>query len=174
VSILGSTRHEMIFTYAILPESIQLFLQTAMLIVGYGEEVSRGTLVKYWIGKLCPLSMSRTTYQSCTNLPVTETVLHAPLLILISLSDEARNSWGSGWGENGYVRVARLGGSKGHHGVCGIAHSPSVALGGMFTRDVEIEKFGDYMSAGRFYHDGSEPDRSLMARASYQIQSAMQ
>ncbi|KAL3784141.1 hypothetical protein ACHAW5_005650 [Stephanodiscus triporus] len=105
----------------------------AMLIVGYGEEVSRGAVLKYWI---------------------------------------ARNSWGSGWGENGYVRVARLGGAKGHHGVCGIAQSPSIALGGMFTRDVEIERFGNYQNTG-FLHDGSKPDRSMMARASYQIQSAM-
>ena len=108
------------------------------------------------------------------NLVVTEIIPHAPLNVLISLSVEARNSWGSGWGENGYVKVARLGGAKGHHGVCGIAHSPSVALGGTFTRDVEIERFGDYMSPGRFFHDGSKPDRTMMARASYQIHSALQ
>lgn len=69
--------------------------------------------------------------------------------------------------------MARLGGTKGHHGVCGIAQSPSIALGGMFTRDVEIERFGNYQTTG-FLHDGSKPDRSMMARASYQIQSAMQ
>lgn len=43
----------------------------------------------------------------------------------------ARNSWGKGWGENGYVRVKRGDGKKGSLGVCGIARSPSVALGGV-------------------------------------------
>ncbi len=38
----------------------------------------------------------------------------------------ARNSWGKGWGENGFVRVARRDGSNGLPGVCGIARSPSV------------------------------------------------
>jgi hypothetical protein len=73
--------------------------------------------------------------------------------------------------------VARLGGSKGHHGVCGIAHSPSVALGGMFMRDVEIETFGEYLSGKSAERlrggGGTMPDGSVMARASYQIQSAI-
>ena len=42
----------------------------------------------------------------------------------------ARNSWGRGWGENGYVRLQRGPGTKHSPGVCGIAKSPSVALGG--------------------------------------------
>ncbi|KAL9185737.1 hypothetical protein ACHAXT_003514 [Thalassiosira profunda] len=83
----------------------------AMLITGYGEEVSKdGKVQKYWI---------------------------------------ARNSWGSGWGEKGYVKFAREGGRKGHPGVCGIARSPSVALGGMFTKDVKLlvdDKAGAYGS----------------------------
>ena len=41
----------------------------------------------------------------------------------------ARNSWGIGWGEKGYVRMKRGSGKKGKRGVCGIARSPSVALG---------------------------------------------
>lgn len=44
----------------------------------------------------------------------------------------ARNSWGASWGENGFVRVKRGSGEKGVPGVCGIARSPSVALGGMY------------------------------------------
>ena len=38
--------------------------------------------------------------------------------------------WGTGWGENGYVRIRREKGRKGEPGQCGIACSPSVALGG--------------------------------------------
>ena len=38
--------------------------------------------------------------------------------------------WGKGWGEDGFARIARRGGKKGKPGVCGIARSPSVALGG--------------------------------------------
>jgi hypothetical protein len=42
----------------------------------------------------------------------------------------ARNSWGAGWGEHGFVRIKRGPGGKHIPGVCGIARSPSVALGG--------------------------------------------
>jgi C1A family cysteine protease len=44
----------------------------------------------------------------------------------------ARNSWGKGWGENGFVRVARRDGSNGLPGVCGIARSPSVVSHELF------------------------------------------
>lgn len=40
-------------------------------------------------------------------------------------------SWGVEWGEKGYVRIKRRSGKKGVEGVCGIAKSPSVALGGI-------------------------------------------
>jgi hypothetical protein len=47
----------------------------------------------------------------------------------------ARNSWGAGWGENGFVRIKRGPGGKHVPGVCGIARSPSVALGGELRPD---------------------------------------
>lgn len=47
----------------------------------------------------------------------------------------ARNSWGTGWGENGFVKIKRGSGRKKVPGVCGIARSPSVALGGQLRLD---------------------------------------
>ncbi len=47
----------------------------------------------------------------------------------------ARNSWGAGWGENGFVKIKRGPGGKHIPGVCGIARSPSVALGGQLRLD---------------------------------------
>jgi hypothetical protein len=43
----------------------------------------------------------------------------------------ARNSWGIGWGENGMIRIKRGSGENGQDSVCGIAKSPSIALGGV-------------------------------------------
>jgi len=42
----------------------------------------------------------------------------------------ARNSWGTNWGEEGFVRLRRGSGKKDTPGVCGVARSVSVALGG--------------------------------------------
>lgn len=62
----------------------------------------------------------------------------------------ALHSWGHGWGESGYARIARLShGSKGTPAVCGIARSASVALGGFLSeqeggslmRQDSMEKF---------------------------------
>ena len=90
-----------------------------------------------------------------------------------------RNSWGNGWGENGYVRVARTGGKKGHRGECGIARSPSVALGGMFTEDVQLDPSGVYRSNRSGEKEDSQSDSlysgksSMIAQASTQIQSSV-
>jgi hypothetical protein len=48
-------------------------------------------------------------------------------LLLISIFE------GRGWGEDGMVRVRRGDGKKGTPGMCGIARSPSVALGGTLS-----------------------------------------
>ena len=100
----------------------------------------------------------------------------------------ARNSWGTGWGEGGYVRMARTGGGRGHRGVCGIAHGPSVALGGMFTkganRDVKLGKKNDLYGRpngstldGEWDSDSGQAspvDESTIARATSQIDSIIQ
>ena len=49
----------------------------------------------------------------------------------------ARNSWGTGWGESGMIRIRRGDGKKGTPGVCGMARSPSVALGGILLQHVK-------------------------------------
>lgn len=41
------------------------------------------------------------------------------------------------WGENGYIRIRRGSGRKGNPGVCGVARSPSVALGGYLIHSDE-------------------------------------
>jgi len=58
------------------------------------------------------------------------------LLLFSSLLDS--QSWGSAWGENGYARIKRGSGKKGQEGVCGIARSPSVALGGILLPESGI------------------------------------
>lgn len=72
-----------------------------------------------------------------------------------------------------------MGGKKGHRGVCGIARSPSVALGGMFTQDVKLDKSGAYGSpriGEKLDGDNGDgkPDKSTIAQASSQIQSVIQ
>jgi hypothetical protein len=70
--------------------------------------------------------------------------------------------------------MERIGGEKGKSGICGISRSPSVALGGMFTRnaildldenDLKNTYFGQRQAAGE------EDNESTIARASEQIRS---
>lgn len=78
--------------------------------------------------------------------------------------------------------MARTDGKKGSRGVCGIARSPSVALGGMFSEDVELladdEDDMYYGSRGHTKGESSHEGRSghssnkaRISRASSQIQS---
>lgn len=65
----------------------------------------------------------------------------------------SRNSWGEGWGENGYVKIKRGNGAKLVPGVCGIAKNPSVALGGVL-----LPKSGIHASVN--YDQSTYGDRS--------------
>ena len=94
-------------------------------------------------------------------------------------NEKARNSWGTGWGENGFVKMARVGGSKGRPGVCGIARSPSVALGGSFKKGVKLNTIGAYGSMDTVPRGGDSRDgifhtESTIERTVAQIQSALQ
>jgi hypothetical protein len=60
-----------------------------------------------------------------------------------------RNSWGKAWGENGFIRMKRGDGRKGTRGVCGIARSPSVALGGVTLLDRQAPVFKDFREKDR-------------------------
>eukprot|EP00986_Skeletonema_menzelii_P004473 scaffold1527_cov145-Skeletonema_menzelii.AAC.7 len=83
-----------------------------------------------------------------------------------------RNSWGPAWGEQGYVKMARVGGKKGDRGICGISRSPSVALGGMFTKNAVLDlDENDLKSAYFGKWNGEEDNESAVARASEQIRS---
>lgn len=75
----------------------------------------------------------------------------------------ARNSWGEGWGENGYVRVKRNSGVKGAAGVCGIAKSPSVALGGALLRfNSGIQSTTTTANSAQQYDDPSQDESERM------------
>ena len=75
--------------------------------------------------------------------------------------------------------MARTGGKKGHRGECGIARSPSVALGGMFTQDIELDPGGLYGSNRSGEKEDSPSDSlysgksTMIAQASSEIQSAI-
>eukprot|EP00985_Skeletonema_marinoi_P008172 scaffold3640_cov146-Skeletonema_marinoi.AAC.3 len=70
--------------------------------------------------------------------------------------------------------MARIGGQKGERGICGISRSPSVALGGMFTRNAILDlDENDLKSAyfGKRHAAGEEDNESTIAKASEQIRS---
>ncbi|KAL7483437.1 hypothetical protein ACHAW6_009087 [Cyclotella cf. meneghiniana] len=84
----------------------------------------------------------------------------------------ARNSWGKGWGENGHIRMARVGGKKGIRGVCEIARSPSVALGGTFTRDVDLfDDYDDFHGSHRNSKERGNVHSTAVIQASSEIES---
>ena len=97
-------------------------LNHALLVVGYGQE----TVVlrhrhKHQIDPI--ISASTTNNKNKKKTSHTKIVKYWI----------ARNSWGTGWGEGGFVRIQRRGESMDGYttaGVCGIARNPSVALGG--------------------------------------------
>ncbi len=70
--------------------------------------------------------------------------------------------------------MARIGGKKGVSGICGISRSPSVALGGMFTRNAVLDLDEDDLKSaylGTRHAPGEEDNESTVARASEQIRS---
>lgn len=68
--------------------------------------------------------------------------------------------------------MARVGGKKGDRGICGISRSPSVALGGMFTKNAVLDlDENDLKSAYFGKWNGEEDNESAVARASEQIRS---
>lgn len=72
------------------------------------------------------------------------------------------------------MKMARIGGKKGVSGICGISRSPSVALGGMFTRNAVLDLDEDDLKSaylGTRHAAGEEDNESTVARASEQIRS---
>jgi hypothetical protein len=70
--------------------------------------------------------------------------------------------------------MARIGGKKGKSGICGISRSPSVALGGMFTRNAILDLDENDLKNtyfGQRHAAGEEDNESTIARASEQIRS---
>ncbi|KAG6966010.1 hypothetical protein JG687_00005086 [Phytophthora cactorum] len=51
---------------------------------------------------------------------------------------KVKNSWGSSWGENGYIRLARE--ENGPAGQCGIASVPSYPFATLISKDEQTEK----------------------------------
>jgi Papain family cysteine protease len=78
---------------------------------------------------------------------------HLTLLIVLCVQ------WGTGWGENGFVRIQREKGGHGRPGQCGIARSPSVALGGVLLDHIVLPSTSTTSNSeeGPFYDEASTP-----------------
>lgn len=101
----------------------------ALLIVGYGQEERRiATQNHGYDEKYMTRNTDEYAGTSRRDVNMNETSLIKYWI--------ARNSWGTGWGEHGYVRIRRGDGTKGIKGICGIARSPSVALGGVLLKRI--------------------------------------
>ena len=68
--------------------------------------------------------------------------------------------------------MARIGGKKGIRGVCEIARSPSVALGGTFTRDVDLSNdYEDFDRSHRNSKGRGNAHSTTVIQASSEIES---
>eukprot|EP00984_Skeletonema_dohrnii_P017466 scaffold7958_cov80-Skeletonema_dohrnii-CCMP3373.AAC.7 len=67
--------------------------------------------------------------------------------------------------------MARIGGKKGERGICGISRSPSVALGGMFTRNAILDLDENDLKSAYFgkRHAAGEEDNEVDAEGNNDV-----
>jgi len=66
-----------------------------------------------------------------------------------------RNTWGSHWGENGYIRIQRNVKNV-KQGICGLAKTPSIALGAQVVANPKKYHSKDKNHADESYHGNGE------------------